>query len=71
MRTAIAFVALLGGCAATTGRSPVQRARAVELYAAGATYDEVAAKLAVDHDTARELIRIGIVDLNRRLYRTR
>jgi len=69
MRTAIAFVALLGGCAAT--RSPVQGARAVELYAAGATYEEVAAKLAVDHDTARELIRIGIVDLNRRLYRTR
>ena len=65
------YILFLTTACGTAPRSPVERARAVELYAAGASYDEVAMKLDIDRDEARELIRIGIVDLNRRLYRTR
>ncbi|MEJ7601049.1 MAG: hypothetical protein WKG01_24310 [Kofleriaceae bacterium] len=59
-----ALTALTVACG-TVPRSPVQRARAVELYAAGASYDEVAIKLDIRRDEARELIRIGIVELTR------
>ncbi len=67
----VAAVSGAGGCAARTATAPGARADAVKLYASGASCDEIASKLSVDRDHARELVRTGIVDLNRKLYRSR
>lgn len=70
--TSILFLAtaLLGGCAARSS-TPTARADAVRLFASGVSCDEIATKLAVDRDHARELIRTGMADLNRKFYKTR
>jgi uncharacterized protein YceK len=69
---AILFVtaAMLGGCA-THSTSPAARAAAVQHYASGASCDEIASKMMINRDYARELIRVGILDLNQKLYKTR
>lgn len=63
-------VAMATGCAARQ-TSPVARQQAVQLFASGVPCDEIATKLNVDREHARELIRIGMADLNRKFYKTR
>ena len=57
------------GCATHT-TSPAARANAVQLYATGASCTDIASQLQISRDEARELVRTGIVDMNRRLYRS-
>jgi len=62
--------ALLGGCAARS-TTPAARATAARLFAEGESCDAIAAKLKIDRAHARELIRTGMADLNRKFYKTR
>jgi len=66
----VAVMAMTTGCATTTS-SPAARANAVQLYASGASCSAIASQLQISNDAARELVRTGIVDMNRRLYRSR
>jgi len=66
----VAVMAMTTGCATTTS-SPAARANAVQLYASGASCSDIASQLQISNDAARELVRTGIVDMNRRLYRSR
>jgi len=59
------------GCAASATTTPAARANAVQLYASGASCSDIASQLAISQNEARELVRTGIVDMNRRLYRAR
>ena len=73
MKTTISILvlasALLGGCAAHS--TPAARATAARLFAEGESCDAIAVKLQVDRAHARELIRTGMADLNRKFYKTR
>jgi len=62
---------LATGCAAGAATTPAARANAVQLYASGASCADIASQLAISRDQARELVRTGLVDMNRRLYRSR
>jgi len=65
----VAAMAMTTGCA-TTATTPAARANAVQLYASGASCTDIASQLRISNDAARELVRTGIVDMNRRLYRS-
>ena len=41
------------------------------MFATGASCDQIASKLQIDRDHARELVRVGMADLNRKFYKTR
>jgi hypothetical protein len=62
--------ALLGGCA-THSTNPAARATAARLFAEGESCDAIAMKLQIDRAHARELIRTGMADLQRKFYKTR
>jgi hypothetical protein len=51
--------------------TPAQRAAAIQLYVTGSSTDEVAERLALYPEQARELIHTTLLDLNRRYYRSR
>jgi len=70
MVSILVAVAMATGCA-THATSPAARANAVQLYASGASCDDIATKLSISRTEARELVRVGIVDMNRKLYRSR
>ena len=74
MRLTLAMV-WLTACAGQRGVPiPPQRPEAIEaiqLYMKGANTRQVAAELAIDHATARELLHDAIVELNRKFYRDR
>jgi DNA-directed RNA polymerase specialized sigma24 family protein len=67
----IALSLVLGACGASPRitATPEQRAAAMQLYMAGASTHEVADRLAMQPDDARELIHTTLRDLNRRYYR--
>ena len=58
------------GCAARS-TTPAARATAARMFAEGKSCGEIASELQVDREHARELIRTGMADLNRKFYKTR
>ena len=65
---------LAAGCVGSAQQhatSPTARADALKMFIAGKSCGEVAQTLGIDRDEARDLIRTGIVDLDRRYYRSR
>jgi hypothetical protein len=66
---AVSLAACAGSARHTT--SPTARADALKMFIGGASCAEVAQNLGIDREEARDLIRTGIVDLDRRYYRSR
>jgi hypothetical protein len=69
-KLALTFSLILAACGAQprVTATPAQRAEAIGLYATGSSMKDVAARLAMDHDEAREVIHATLRDLNRRYY---
>ena len=67
---AIVFITACATGSTSTGPvSPHQRSEAVGLYLSGATDEEIATKLALQPDEAREVVHGAILELNRKFYR--
>ena len=66
----VVTMAMVAGCA-THATTPAARATAARLYAEGKSCGEIAQALEVDREHARELIRTGMADLNRKFYKER
>ena len=71
MRTLL-LILVVGACSARPAEPTLIQVRAVELYADGASLDELAINLTHgDRAAARELVYRGMLALQRRYYRDR
>ena len=67
----LSLLVTIGGCAARQPVDPRTRTYAVTRFLQGASEQDIAGELSMSSPEAREVLRAGLRDLNRRYYRRR